>query len=253
MSLGGEVVFQCGLRRNNKLAVVPTLFAGGDWLIRAQTGANGMNSCLLPVRILKTPLEQIPCDPDYPAMIMNETLVLVDRHNRPIGEADKQTVHESGLRHRAFSIFLLDRCGRLLLQRRHASKYHSGGLWANACCGHPRPGERIIMAAQRRLQEELGASARLRFGFIACYHTTFSNGLRENEVVYVYFGRVEGRVSPNPAEVDSLSAVAISRIRRDVRMRPEAYAFWFRHYLARHGRRIDACLLEVAAGGEKTR
>ena len=186
-------------------------------------------------------------------MIMHERLVLVDRRNRPVGEADKRTVHESGLRHRAFSIFLVDRHGRLLLQRRHASKYHSGGLWANACCGHPRPGERIIQAAQRRLQEELGAASRLRFGFISRYQTTFSNGLTENEIVYVYFGSVPGGLSPNPREVESLSAVSISDLRRDIKSRPESYAFWFKHYLERHGRRIDSCLLAVAGRGRKTR
>lgn len=179
-------------------------------------------------------------------MTTNDALVLVDRRNRPIGRADKRTVHESGLLHRAFSVFLVDRERRLILQRRHSAKYHSGGLWANACCGHPRPGERIIQAAHRRLQEELGATARLRFGFISRYRTTFSNGLVENEIVYVYFGRVQGEVSPNPDEVESLSAVSISSVRRDIKVHPGAYAYWFKHYLERHGRRIDLCLKAIA-------
>ena len=80
----------------------------------------------------------------------SETLILVDARNRRVGTASKRTVHEQGLRHRAFSIFLVDPAGRILLQQRAATKYHSGGLWANSCCGHPRPGERTEAAAQRR-------------------------------------------------------------------------------------------------------
>ena len=86
-----------------------------------------------------------------------EELILVDSRNRALGEAEKWAVHKKGLLHRAFSIFLVDHEGRLLLQRRSAIKYHSAGLWANSCCGHPRPHERTLAAARRRLREELGA------------------------------------------------------------------------------------------------
>lgn len=183
---------------------------------------------------------------------MVESLVLVDCHNRPVGEADKQTVHRDGLLHRAFSVFLIDSRGRLVLQRRHRSKYHSGGLWANACCGHPRPGERITHAARRRLQEELGAATRLHFGFISRYQTTFPNGLKENEFVYVYFGRIaRAAIQPNPLEVESLCVVPVSRLRRDLKAKPESYAFWFRHYFQRHGRRIASCLKNLRVGASE--
>ncbi len=88
-----------------------------------------------------------------------ETLILVDERNRKTGEGEKLAVHREGKLHRAFSIFLFDGSGRVLLQRRSIAKYHSGGLWANTCCGHPRAGEQTLPAAHRRLGEELGASA----------------------------------------------------------------------------------------------
>src|SRR5690349_14443430 len=98
---------------------------------------------------------------------MAENLILVDERNRAIGREEKWAVHKQGRLHRAFSIFLVDARGRLLLQRRSRAKYHSAGQWANSCCGHPRPGERTLAAARRRLREELGAGAALQFGFRA--------------------------------------------------------------------------------------
>src|SRR5213080_4797375 len=98
-----------------------------------------------------------------------EQLILVDERNRAGGHAGKTAVHRQGLLHRAFSIFVVDDAGRLLLQRRSLQKYHSGGLWANSCCGHPRPGERTVSAARRRLNEELGVANDLEFGFFARY------------------------------------------------------------------------------------
>jgi isopentenyl-diphosphate delta-isomerase len=93
----------------------------------------------------------------------DEQLILVDESNRAVGTAGKTKVHRAGLLHRAFSIFLVDGRGRLLLQQRSRAKYHSGGLWANSCCGHPRPGERTLAAAHRRLHEELGVRSDLSF------------------------------------------------------------------------------------------
>src|SRR5882672_3367199 len=124
---------------------------------------------------------------------MPEHLILVDQRNRAIGRAEKWAVHVEGRLHRAFSIFLVDAHGRLLLQRRSRAKYHSAGLWANSCCGHPRPGERTVAAARRRLDEELGVGDPLRFGFFARYRAELDHGMQENEFVYVYFGRLESQ------------------------------------------------------------
>src|SRR4051794_16519236 len=102
---------------------------------------------------------------------MVEEVILVSPTDRATGRAEKLAAHAEGKRHRAFSIFLVDRRGRILLQRRQRTKYHSAGLWANSCCGHPRPGERTLSAARRRLSEELGISPTLQLGFVTSYQS----------------------------------------------------------------------------------
>jgi isopentenyl-diphosphate delta-isomerase len=163
-----------------------------------------------------------------------EDVILVDARNRAIGRGEKWQVHAAGLLHRAFSIFLVDRRGRLLLQRRSRSKYHSGGLWANSCCGHPRPGERTGRAAVRRLAEELGATAPLRFAFRARYRTDLPNGLTENEIVYVFFGPAPASFGPNPDEVSELSWMTLAELQRDIAAHPRRYAYWLRYYMKNH-------------------
>ncbi len=165
---------------------------------------------------------------------MSDDLILVDERNRAIGLAEKWTVHQEGLLHRAFSIFLVDQAGRLLLQQRSRVKYHSGGLWANSCCGHPRPGERTLAAARRRLREELGTEASLRYGFRARYRTALPNGLTENEIVYVFFGAAPVALHLNPGEVARTAWISLNALRRDVRSRPGRYAYWLRYYLENH-------------------
>jgi isopentenyl-diphosphate Delta-isomerase len=163
-----------------------------------------------------------------------EQLILVDETNRAIGRAEKWAVHREGLLHRAFSIFLVDRDGKLLLQRRSRSKYHSAGLWANSCCGHPRPGERTLAAAQRRLGEELGATASLRYRFRARYRTTLPNGLTENEIVYVFFGAAPPVLHLNPHEVSATERMGLAELRHDIRQHPRRYAYWLRYYFDQH-------------------
>lgn len=164
----------------------------------------------------------------------SDDLILVDARNRATGRAGKWTVHQHGLLHRAFSIFLVDANGRVLLQQRSKAKYHSGGLWANSCCGHPRPGERTASAAHRRLHEELGARARLRYGFRARYCTALPNGLTENEIVYVYFGTATSPLVLNPDEVAATAWTSLPELRRDIARRPARYAYWLRYYLKNH-------------------
>src|SRR5215217_1906650 len=148
-------------------------------------------------------------------MIADETLILVDESNRAVGTARKTAVHRAGLLHRAFSIFIIDERGRIVLQQRSRQKYHSAGLWANSCCGHPRPGERTLAAARRRLREELGASADLQFGFRARYRTELPNGLIENEIVYVYFGSApesSDAIALNPDEVSAVGWMTLPKL-----------------------------------------
>jgi isopentenyl-diphosphate delta-isomerase len=176
---------------------------------------------------------------------MSEQLILVDARNRAIGHAEKWDVHQRSLLHRAFSIFLVDATGRVLLQQRSRAKYHSGGLWANSCCGHPRPGERTATAARRRLREELGADSTLCFGFRARYRTALPNGLTENEIVYVYFGAAPASLHPNPDEVAGTTWIGFDDLRRDVRRRPGRYAYWLRYYLENHSAAIRTELRRV--------
>ncbi len=161
-------------------------------------------------------------------------IILIDERNRATGVAGKQLVHAVGLLHRAFSVFLMDVRGNILLQRRSPGKYHSAGLWANSCCGHPMPGERTLAAARRRTFEELGVRAHLSFGFHARYSSPLANGMVENELVYVYSGRVHGVLDPDPDEMDGLRYVSISDADALIRKRPEEFTCWIRHYFSEH-------------------
>src|SRR5215469_16097486 len=168
----------------------------------------------------------------------DEPLILVDEDNRALGTASKLAIHEAGLLHRAFSIFMVDGRGRILLQQRNPRKYHSGGLWANSCCGHPRPGERTVTAARRRLNEELGVSDPLAFGFFARYQAELDHGMRENELVYVYFGRLLSETKPDPAEVVGLEFVSVAELKRRIKQKPGSFTYWMKHYVREHGGEI---------------
>jgi isopentenyl-diphosphate delta-isomerase len=172
--------------------------------------------------------------------MQEEQLILVDERNRAVGTAGKTAAHRRDLLHRAFSIFVVDAHGRIVLQQRNPTKYHSGGLWANSCCGHPRPGERTLTAARRRLHEELGIESDLSFAFFARYRSALDHGMHENELVYVYFGRLESALDPDPAEVAATELLTCEEISRRIAQRPCSFAVWFRHYFRQHGAEIAA-------------
>ena len=176
----------------------------------------------------------------------DDPLILVDESNRAVGIGGKDAVHRAGLLHRAFSIFLVDDEGRIVLQQRHPRKYHSGGLWANSCCGHPRPGERTIAAAGRRLNEELGVTSPLSFGFFARYRIDFGNGMQENEFVYVYFGPLQSHLRPDPAEISNVDFLRVGEINRRIKQQPNAFAFWLKHYFKNHLAEIERCANEAS-------
>lgn len=187
--------------------------------------------------------------------VSREQLILVDARDRATGRAGKLRVHQLGLLHRAFSVFLVDARGRLLLQQRSEAKYHSPRLWANACCGHPRPGERTRAAARRRVREELGVDVRLTSGFRTRYRTELPNGLIENEIVHVLFGVCPSRLSPDPAEVGATARMTLAALRRDIARRRARYAYWLRHYLREHHaavRRGAAAVRRDAQAGPDT-
>ena len=177
-----------------------------------------------------------------------ERLILVDEKNRAVGVGSKTAVHRAGLLHRAFSIFIVDGDGRILLQRRAREKYHSGGLLANSCCGHPRPGETTLSAARRRLTEELGIHAPLTFGFFSRYRANLDGGMQENEFVYVYFGPLVEQPHPDPAEVSDIEFESPERIAKHIAREPGKFVYWLRHYFENHGPQI-ARFAEQAASG----
>ena len=166
----------------------------------------------------------------------DEHVVLVDARDVPCGVAEKQAAHRLGLRHRAFSVFLFDDSGRLLLQRRAESKYHSGGLWTNSCCGHPRPDERIVEAAERRLREELRLDVRLTRVLRFEYRAEVGAGLIEHEVDHVLVGRCSLDPRPDPAEASAWRWLAPSAALHDARSFPELYTPWFEPALSRLAR-----------------
>ena len=182
-----------------------------------------------------------------------EQLILVDESNRATGSAGKTAIHRDGLLHRAFSIFIVDDRGRIVLQRRNPRKYHSGGLWANSCCGHPRPGERTISAARRRLNEELGVTSALRSAFSRATAASSTTACRRNEFVYVYFGRLESEPRPDPAEIAEVALLSCEDIARRIKSDPNSFAFWFKHYFRNHGADIARLAKKAARSDARNR
>jgi isopentenyl-diphosphate Delta-isomerase len=159
---------------------------------------------------------------------MNDRVILVDCDDVAVGFREKQRAHLDGALHRAFSVFIFDGDGRLMLQRRAASKYHSGGLWSNACCSHPRPGESTAAAAQRRLQEEMGFSCSLQLAFSFVYCADVGGGLIEHEYDHVFVGLHDGDADPAPAEVEGWRWATPGSLEEELRREPGRFTFWFR-------------------------
>ena len=154
-------------------------------------------------------------------------VVLVDEEDREIGTMEKLDAHRRGLLHRAVSAFLLDSEGRHLLQRRADGKYHSAGLWSNACCSHPFPGESTDDAVSRRLREEMGVSVPLTPLFRYTYRAELDNGLIEHEVDHVFIGRLDGVPSPDPAEVSEWRWIAPDALAAELALAPGNFTAWF--------------------------
>lgn len=153
-------------------------------------------------------------------------VILVDENNQELGKAEKIEAHKKGWLHRAFSIFVFNSEGKLLLQQRAGEKYHSGGLWSNTVCSHPMPGETYDQAVHRRLQEEMGFDCELEQAFCFVYKAEFDNGLIENEYDCVFLGRYDGEIQVNPDEVSDYKWVEVDELRQDVKENPESYSFW---------------------------
>ncbi len=156
-----------------------------------------------------------------------EYVILVDESDNEVGLMEKMEAHEKGLLHRAFSIFIFNQKGEMLLQQRAFAKYHSGGLWTNACCSHPRANETTLAAAERRLKEELGFEAPIHEVFSFTYKASFENGLTEHEFDHVFTGRYDGIINFNPDEVAAVKYMAVEDVRNSLQTEPALYTAWF--------------------------
>ena len=157
-----------------------------------------------------------------------EHVVLVNERDEAIGTMEKMEAHRLGKLHRAFSIFLFDGEGRVPLQQRALEKYHSPGLWSNACCRHPRPGEDVLTAAYRRLKEELGIAARLEERFAFTYHARFANDLQEHEFDHVLFGSFVGKVKPDRTEVKAVRWLSTRDLSAEIVATPNVFTPWLK-------------------------
>lgn len=162
-----------------------------------------------------------------------EYVILVDEQDNEMGVMEKLQAHREGRLHRAFSIFIFNDRQELLLQQRAPGKYHSGGLWTNTCCSHPRPNETVKDAAQRRLFEEMGISCELAIKTSFIYRTPFGNGLTEHELDYVLTGRLNHDPRINPEEVHAFRWSTLDDVKREAELHPEQYTSWFKIALER--------------------
>jgi isopentenyl-diphosphate delta-isomerase len=158
-----------------------------------------------------------------------EPLILVDEDDREVGSLAKAACHDGdGVLHRAFSLFIFNDDGELLLQQRHDTKRLWPGYWSNSCCSHPRAGETMDEAVHRRLDEELGMSADLQFLYKFQYHARFRDLGSENELCWVYLGRSDHPVDANPTEVSDHRWIAPADLDREMTDHPDRFTPWFR-------------------------
>ncbi len=160
--------------------------------------------------------------------MIEEQVILVDKNDHKIGLMPKMEAHQKAVLHRAFSVFVMNDKGQLLLQQRAASKYHSPLLWANTCCSHQRDGESNLDAGKRRLQEEMGFVTELKEVFSFIYKAPFENGLTEHELDHVMLGAYNAAPIINKEEVESFKWMKPEDVKQDMSEKPEIYTAWFK-------------------------
>jgi len=156
-----------------------------------------------------------------------QEVILVNQSDKVLGKMEKLEAHKKGRLHRAFSIFIFNDKGELLLQQRAVKKYHSGGLWTNTCCSHPAPGEDTLVSAENRLLLEMGFRVNLNFFSSFLYKTTFVNGLMEHEFDHVFIGKYNGYVHINEEEVMDYKWVSPAELEKTVKSKPQDFTVWF--------------------------
>ncbi len=157
---------------------------------------------------------------------MKEWVVLVDDEGNNTGVSEKLSAHLEGKLHRAFSIFIFNNKGELLLQKRAFNKYHSGGLLSNTCCSHPKPNEPLADAAHRRLREEMGFDCEITERFNFTYYIQLKHGLFENEYDHVFVGEFNGEPQPNHEEVSHWKWITPEALKDELKEQPDQYTYW---------------------------
>lgn len=155
-------------------------------------------------------------------------VILVDEHDNEIGRMEKLEAHKKGMLHRAFSVLLMNSQGEMLIQKRASGKYHSAGLWSNACCSHPLGNDSIENEARKRLIEEMGIDTPLTFQYSFIYNVNLDNNLIEHELDYVFLGTFDGAPTLNEEEAQDWKYVGLQKLQDDVNIHPEKYSHWFR-------------------------
>ena len=156
-----------------------------------------------------------------------EAVILVNQNGKAIGRCGKPEAHRKGLLHRAFSVFIFNEQGELLLQKRSRKKYHFGGLWSNSCCSHPQPGENVRSAARRRLQEELGIAVPLKVcGSVKYLFNDMKSGLTEHEFDIVMAGKYSGAIIFPHGEIEEVKWIQVHELRRELRLYPARFTPW---------------------------
>lgn len=157
-----------------------------------------------------------------------EEVILVDKHDNVLGTMEKMEAHQTGVLHRAFSVLIFNSEGDLLLQKRSAAKYHSGGLWTNACCSHPSLKEPIDETVRKRLKHEMGIDLNPTFAYTFLYRAPLDKGLMEHELDYVFTAQFDGEPIINPDEVEDWKFISLESLMEDVGTNPHRYTAWFK-------------------------
>lgn len=159
----------------------------------------------------------------------SEELILVDDDDNEIGFASKAAAHDgTGIRHRAFSLFLFNDAGELLLQQRAPAKRLWGGYWSNSCCSHPRRGETLAVATSRRLLDELNFATELEHIYRFCYEARFGHLGSENELCHVFLGRTSHELQPNDSEIAGVRYVSAEGLAEEFAQHPDSFTPWFK-------------------------
>lgn len=154
-------------------------------------------------------------------------IIRVDENDKKIGEIEKLKAHKEAVLHRAFSIFILNDEGEMLLQKRADDKYHGGGLWSNACCSHPTEDDNLQKQAERRLMEEMGFRTKIGKIGEAKYNLEVGN-LIEHEYDHLFIGTYNGEIKPNPKEVSDYRWISLENLEKDLKTNPDIYTPWFK-------------------------